>query len=153
MTFAQVGKYMTEGIRALSNLMNMLYEATSACKVPVKKTAGWDYIGLNLNGLKYWVGVNFSEPEKLWFATRCRIDPEGARKLGVGELTEENWVPGRYRWWRGVELDSESIHFFARSKVSQMQWLEGFLRESLAQARSIETADQPPIPEEHAEGN
>ena len=37
---------------------------------------------------------------------------------------------------------------FARSKVSQMEWLEGFLRECLAKARSIETPDQPPIPEE-----
>jgi hypothetical protein len=153
MTLAQVGKYMPEGLRALSNLMNMLFEAAGACKVPVKKGAGWDYIGLNLDGQKYWVGVNFAEPEKLWFGTRSRIDPEAASKLGVGELAEESWIPGRYRWWRGVELDSESVHFFSRSKVSQMQWLEGFLRECLTQARSIETPDQPPIPEEPEEGN
>jgi hypothetical protein len=153
MTLAQVGKYMPEGLRALSNLMNMLVEAAAACKVTVKKAASWDHIGLNLSGLKYWVGVDFWEPEKLWFGTRCRIDPEAARQLGVGELGEENWVPGRYRWWRGVELDSEAVHFFSRSKVSQMQWLEGFLRECLAQARSIETPDQPPIPEEPDEGS
>jgi hypothetical protein len=152
MTLAQVGKYMPEGLRALSNLMNMLFEAAAACKVPVKKAAGWDSIGLTLDGLKYWVGVNFKEPEKLWFGTRCKIDPEAAAKLGAGELHQENWVPGRYRWWRGVELDSESAHFFSRSKVSQMQWLESFLRECLAQARSIETHDQPPIPEKPQEG-
>jgi hypothetical protein len=148
MTLAQVGKYMPEGLRALSNLMNMLSEAAEACKVPAKKAAGWDYIGLTLDGLKYWVGVNFADPEILWFSTRSRIDPEAARKLGVGELSEEHWVPGRYRWHRGAELDSESVHFFSRSKVSQMQWLEEFLRECLAQAKSIETPDQPPIPEE-----
>jgi hypothetical protein len=153
MTLAQVGKYMPEGLRALSNLMNMLVEAAGACQLSVKKIAGWDNIGLNLDGLRYWVGVNFAEPEKLWFGTRGRIDPEAAAKLGVGELGEENWIPGRYRWWRGAELDSESNHFFARSKVSQMQWLEGFLRDCLVQARSIETADQPPIPEEPEEGN
>lgn len=153
MTLTQVGKYMPEGLRALSNLMNMLFEAASACKVSVKKGAGWDFIGLTLDGLKYWVGVFFDEPEKLWFGTRCRIDPEAAARLGVGEMAEENLVPGRHRWWRAVELDSESIHFFARSKVSQMQWLEGFLRECLAQARSIETPDQPPIPEEPEEAN
>jgi hypothetical protein len=153
MTLTQVGKYMPEGVRAFSHLMNMLFEAASACKVQVKKVTGWDYMGLNLDGLKYYVGVGFSEPEKLWFGTRCRIDPEAAAKLGVGELTEESWVPGRYRWWRGVELDSEPVHFFSRSKVSQMQWLEGFLRECLAQAHLIETPDQPPIPEEPEEGN
>ena len=147
MTLTQVGKYMPEGVRALSNLLNMLFEAGVACKVAVKKSAGWDYIGINLDGLKYWVGVNYSEPEKLWFVTRCRIDPEAARRLGVGELTEENWIPGRYRWWRGVELDSEPVHFFSRSKVNQMEWLESFVRESVGMARSIETPDQPPIPE------
>jgi hypothetical protein len=148
MTLTQVGKYMPEGVRALSNLLNMLFEAGVACKVAVKKAAGWDYIGINLDGLKYWVGVNYSEPEKLWFVTRCRIDPEAATRLGVGELTEENWVPGRYRWWRGVELDSEPVHFFSRTKVNQMEWLESFVRECLSMARSIETPDQPPIPEQ-----
>lgn len=144
MTIAQVGKYMPEGLHALSNLMNMLAEAATACQVPAKKVGGWGNIGLNLDGLRFWVGVIFSEPEKLWFVTRGRIDPEAAAKLGVGELGEENWIPGRYRWWRGVELDSEPVHFFSRSKVSQMQWLEGFLSECLRLGRSIETADQPP---------
>src|SRR5438094_936269 len=115
--------------------MNMLFKAAGACKVTVNKAVEWEDIGLNLDGLKYWVGVNCSEPEKLWFGTRCRIDPEAVAKLGVGELLEENWVPGRYRWCRGAELDSEVIHFFSRSKLSQMQWLEDFLRECLAQAR------------------
>jgi hypothetical protein len=151
MTLTQVGKYMPEGLRALSNLMNMLFEAAGACKVSVKKSSGWDYLGLTLDSMKYWVGIDFSDPEKLWFSTRCRIDPEATAKLGVGKLKEATWVSGGYRWFRGVELDSESIHFFARSKVSQMQWLEAFLRECLAQARSIETPDQPPIPEEPGE--
>lgn len=152
MTLAQVGKYMPEGLRALSNLMNMLFEAAGACKVPARKSPEWESMGITMDRLKYWVGVNYSEPERLWFGTRCRIDPEAAAKLGVGEMTEESWVPGRYRWWRGAELDSESVHFFSRSKVSQMQWLEGFLRECLDQARSIETPDQPPIPEEPESG-
>lgn len=152
MTLTQVGKYMPEGVRALNNLLNMLFEAAGACKVTVKRTANWDNIGLILDGHKYWVGIDFDKPEKLWFGTRGRIDPEATARLGVGELTEENWVPGRYRWWRGVELDSEEVHFYSRTKVGQMQWLEGFLRDCLAKARSIETPDQPPIPDE-PEGN
>lgn len=151
MTLTQVGKYMPEGLRALGNLLNMLFEAAAACKVSSRISASRDYNGLNLDGVKYWVGINYTEPEKLWFGTRCRIDPEAASRLG-GELTEESWVPGRYRWWWGVNLDSEDIHFFSRNKVSQMVWLEGFLRNCLAKARSIETPDQPPIPEE-PEGN
>ena len=151
MKLAQVGWHMPEGVRALSNLLNMLFEAAMACKISVKKTASWDSMGVNLDGLKYWVGILHASPEKLWFGTRCRIDPEAAARLSGGEITEESWVPGRYRWWRGVELDSEPVHFFSRSKVDQMRWLESFLRESVTMARSIETPDQPPIPEEPEE--
>jgi hypothetical protein len=147
MTLTQVGKYMPEGIRALSSLLNMLFEAAGACKVAAKKSAGWDYAGVYLDGMKYWVGVYFSSPEELRFGTRTRIDPEAARKHG-GEVTEESWVPGRYRWWCVEQLDSEPVHFFARSKVSQMEWLQDFLRKCLTTARSIETPEQPPIPDE-----
>jgi hypothetical protein len=143
MTLTQVGKYMPEGLRALSNLMNMLVEAAAACGVQAKKVPGWSDIGLNLDGKKYWVGVVFSDPEYLNFKTMCRIDPDVATKLSDGELSEESWIPGRHRWVRWVDLDSEAVHFFSRSKVSQMQWLEGFLRECLAQARTIITPDQP----------
>src|SRR5213079_3191710 len=107
---------------------------------------------LSLDGTKYWIGVILSEPEKLWFGTRTRIDPEAAAKLGVGELEEVSWVPGGFRWWNGAELEPAPVHFFARSKVAQMEWLEQFLRDCLAKARSIETPDQPPIPEEPEEG-
>ena len=147
MTLTQDGKYMPEGNRALSSLLNMLFEAAGACKVAAKKSAGWDYAGVYLDGMKYWVGVYFSSPEELRFGTRTRIDPEAARKHG-GEVTEESWVPGRYRWWCAEQLDSEPVHFFARSKVSQMEWLQDFLRKCLATARSIETPEQPPIPDE-----
>ena len=148
MTLNQVGKYMPEGLRAWGNLLNMLLETATACKVSARLDAGRDYMGVKIDGRKYWIGVELEESEKLYFATLCRIDPEAAARLGAGEVGEESWIPGRYQWYRGVELESEPVHFFARSKVSQMEWLEGFLRECLSQARSIETADQPPLPEE-----
>lgn len=148
MTLAQVGKFMPEGLRALSNLMNMLIEAAGACKLPTKKYPQWDEIGLLLDGGKYWVGVNFAEPECLVFNTCRQIDAEAATKLGVGELFQAKWVPGLNRWSHWVELDSEEVHFFSRSKLSQMQWLEEFLRDCLAKARSVETPDQPPMPDE-----
>lgn len=145
MTLTQVGKYMPEGLRALGNLINMLFEAASACGVSAKTSAGREYLNLILDGGKYQVGFSYAEPDTLWFGTRNRIDPEAAARLSVGELGEESWIPGRYRWWRGVELDSEEIHFFSRGKVSQMEWLESHLRDCLDKARSIETPDQPPL--------
>jgi hypothetical protein len=153
MTLTQVGKYLPDGIRALGNFMNMLSEAAAGCKVTARTSAGADYMGVYLDSTKYWLGIYFSEPEKLQFWTRTRIDPDAAARLGVGERIEgESWVPGGYRWSNTADLNSEQIHFFSRTKVSQMQWLEGFVRECLRMARSIETPDQPPIPEE-PEGN
>lgn len=150
MNLAQVGKYMPEGVRAMSNLLNMLVEAAHACHLSVVRSPGWDSIGLKLDNQKYWLGVTYAEPEKLWFGTRNRIDSDKIGPLGDGEqMTEEDWIPGRQRWWRGGELDSEAVHFFARSKVNQMEWLMGFLRECVAKARAIESPDQTVIPDEN----
>lgn len=150
MHLKQVGKFMPEGLRDLASMLDMLFEAAAACKVTAKRAVYWEpswSIGINLEGKKYWFGVNSAEPETLWFGTyRCRIDPEKAARL-EGEVVEDKSVPGSYRWWRGVELNSEVVHFFSRSKVGQIRWLEIFLRECLDMARSIESADQPPIPE------
>lgn len=148
MTLTQVGKYMPEGLRALDNLLNMLLEAATACGVKVKQRPEWKRIGIWLDGGRYWVGVSYAQPEKLQFGTRGRIDPDAANRLGAGEVVPDSGRPGGFRWWQKVELDSEEVHFFSRTKVSQMEWLESFLRDCLAKARSIETPDQPPIPEE-----
>lgn len=155
MNLAQVSWQMPEGFRALAHLFDMLMEAAAACKVSAKKSVGWDptwNIGINLEKKKYWLGVNSADPETLWFGTyHCRIDPEKAARLD-GEEGEDTSVPGSYRWWRKADLNSEPIHFFARSKVGQIRWLMSFLQECLDMAHSIETLDQPPpIPEEPEE--
>ncbi len=151
MTLTQVGKFMPEGYRAFGDLLNMLFEAAAACKVTARLSATRNSIGLALDGGKYGLFVPFTESETVYFQTRCRIDREAAQRLGVGEVGEEGWIPGRSCWWRSAELNSEEVHFFLRNKVSQFEWLEGFLRDCLAKARSIETPDQPPIPDEPEE--
>ncbi len=52
MTLTQVGKFMPEGLRDVMSMMNMLMEAAVACKVFVKRSAGWDHNGLNLDGVE-----------------------------------------------------------------------------------------------------
>jgi hypothetical protein len=150
MTLTQVGKYMPEGLRALNNLLNMLFEAVKSCNISsVKRAADWYDIGLRFkHGGKYWIGVHLDDPDKLWFRTLGPINAEAAGRLGVGELLEETGVPGGYCWRRGVQLDSEDIHFFSRSKVSQMEWLQEFLRECLIHAKSFEAPGYPVSPSE-----
>ena len=144
MALAQVSWQLVAGIRALRNFLVMLQEAAVACQVSARQSASLESIGFVLDNGKYWLGLLLDEPEKLWFGTRCRIDPEAATRLGEGTLERANWVPGGYRWCRAGELESEQVHFYHRSKVGQIQWLEQFLRECLEMARRIETTDQPP---------
>ena len=132
---------MPEGTRALSNLKNMLLEAATVCNVSIKPTCAWEYIGLILDR-KYWITILFAEPQTLWFSTCCSLDPKKARQLGI-ELEEKSDDPGGYHWETGADLESEEIHFFSRSKESQMKWLEEFLRKCLSKARSIESSEQP----------
>ncbi|HWG45480.1 MAG TPA: hypothetical protein VN688_22140, partial [Gemmataceae bacterium] len=151
MNLTQVGKYMPDGLRALSSWLNMLREAAVTCKVKkIRVSDAWNYNGVSLEGGKYWIGFIHAAPEKLYFNTFSRMDTEAAARRGIS-LVKETRAFGGVSWSKSVELDSESIHFFSRSKVSQMEWLECFLRECLDIARSIETPDQPPIPEDPEE--
>ena len=108
MNLTQVGKFMPEGLRDVLSMMNMLLEAAAACKVSAKTSAAWNYIGLRLDGLKYWVGMDYADPEKLWFRTRCRIEPEAARNSGSAKCPKKagfqadtagagapSWIPKR----------------------------------------------------------
>lgn len=140
MTATQVSWQMADGIRALRGLLDMLEEIAAFCKVSAKKVTSWDSIGFQLDR-KYWIGVVYDEPAQLRFQTEgCRIDPQKAATVGVGAVIEKEWAPGGHVWRRIAELYSEEIHFYARSRASQMQWLEAFLRESLVVARQIEMA-------------
>ncbi|HTU89371.1 MAG TPA: hypothetical protein VMF69_04665 [Gemmataceae bacterium] len=151
MNLTQVGKYMPDGLRALSSWLNMLREAAAACQVKkIRLSDAWDYNGVSLEGGKYWIGFSHTDPEKLNFSTFSRLDPEAAARRGI-PLLKSTEALGGLKWSKSVELESEPVHFFSRSKVSQMEWLESFLRECLEMARSMETADQPPILDEPEE--
>jgi hypothetical protein len=144
MTITQVGKYMPEGLRALSNLTNMLGEAAAACGTKVVRKSWTDEaIGLTLTG-GFWVGVEFDEPDTLWFSTVDNpFNPEAVGEHPGWEQYPKSWRAGECYACRKLALDSEEVHFFSRSKVSQMECLEGFLRECLQQAKSFGTTGSP----------
>jgi hypothetical protein len=151
MALAQVGWQLSEGTRALHSFLVMLQEAAKGCQVTTRRFLHSvkdipKHVGFKLDGGKYFLGLDLEDPGKLLFSTRSRIDPEAARQLGEGEVRTDSWAPGQPRWYRAADLDSEDVHFYSRSKVEQIRWLEKFLRECLQMARGIETPDQPPIP-------
>jgi hypothetical protein len=153
MAIAQVGWQLSEGTRALHSFLVMLQEAAKACQVTTKRSVIASggvpkHIGFKVDGGKFWLGLDLEDPGKLWFSTIAQIDPEAARQLGEGEVWRDEEPPWLERWYRAGALESEQVHFYHRSKVEQIRWLENFLRECLEMARRIETPDQPPIPDE-----
>jgi hypothetical protein len=156
MALAQVSWQLSEGTRDLHSFLIMLQEASTACQVTAKRSviAVRDipkHIGFKVDDGKFWLGLDLEDPGKLWFSTIVQIDPEAARQLGEGEVWRDDGPPWLERWYRAGDLESEQVHFYSRSKVEQIRWLENFLRDCLEMARRIETPDQPPIPEEPEE--
>jgi hypothetical protein len=154
MAIAQVTWQMTQGTRALRCFLDMLQEAARHCGTfPTgdRGAVARDWMGWYLDRRQFWVGVLLSEPEKVWFQTNAAIDVDAARKL-EGSVEPSDAVPGGYQWWYGADLESEETHFFSRSKVGQIQWLESFLQKALGLGRQITIGDAPPVTNEATEG-
>jgi hypothetical protein len=138
MTMGQVTWELSGGVRALRALNDMLREAASACGMQAQPIGNaWD-LGVFLNKRSYWIGIEYDQPEVLTFMTWNRsVDKATAEGLGVGIVTEWDDHKG-YSWQRSLNLQSEDVHFFARSNASQLQLLEQFLRECLDMVKRIE---------------
>ncbi len=138
MVMGQVTWELSGGVRALYSLTNMLFEAATACGWKAQVSGGRDYMGVRLDGNSYWTGIYYDRPEILCFETNYAfIDKEAAQKLESGTVFEWESEEGKFGWRRELNLEAEDIHFFARSKASQLQLLEAFLRENLEIVKSI----------------
>ena len=129
---------MTTGVRALSAFVQLLLEAINEVGIGNKRSAGASFTGYFLDppARDYWVGLYFDSPNILWFQTdQLTIEPEVWSNLGVGEVEKTSWVPCGYRWRKSLDIESEAVHFFARTRGSQQKVLETFLRESLETAQ------------------
>src|SRR5581483_1945661 len=129
MTMQQVTWELPGGVRALRALADMLYEAATACGIKARLWGGRERMGVNIDGRRFWIGVYYEKPEVLVFETNyAAVDRGAAERLGAGTVWEWTQAPG-FGWRRELSLDSEETHFFSRSKASQLQLLESFLRE------------------------
>jgi hypothetical protein len=145
MTMGQITWEMPMGVRSLRTLADMFYEAAIACGLKPQIVGTLEWMGIKLDGNKYWAGIQYSDPERIVFGTNMAcVDPVKADALDVGSTYEWDNKKG-HGWRRELVLESEETHFFSRSKASQLQFLEQFLREShaLAMKVTIDTSNQP----------
>jgi hypothetical protein len=139
MTMDRVGYELVEGVRSLNSLFAMMGEALNAVELKGQRISGWQWWGYNTDKTKYSFFVTPAEPHIVRFYTwNHNIDRAKAEVLTIGRIWEEQ---GRLRWGQSLDLTSEEVHFFARSRASQMQCLESFLRTGVEIAQQIEVEE------------
>lgn len=144
MLMERVGWEFAGGIRALWNLMKMLEEVARKQTEDVRSSIGLGWIGYHLEGKTGWVGIEWDEPTWLTFqSNEMSFDKAVADRLGYGEVQERKDSPCGFKWYYNVDLESEEVHFFARSQTSQMQWLEAFMSKGFKALEALKgTADE-----------
>lgn len=129
---------LSAGVRAMRTLSEMLSAVGNACGLSVQIDGDRDHMGVHLDGQNFWVGINYDWPEILQFSTEARkVDAQAAELLGLEGVFAWKDHSG-HGWTRSLKLECEDVHFFARTKASQMQVLTRFVRECLDTVSRIE---------------
>ena len=130
-TGEKVNRRLRDGVHSLGALMLMLREAAVSSGGKVTSAAptmdDWGVSFTLGNGL-YWTGLNYSESEIL-FLRVFGVNRNRALEIGFGSV--QAWVPNSYSWWNRLDLESESVRFFAKTESNQIECIEQFLRESI----------------------
>ena len=85
--------------------------------------------------------MEFSQPGVLLFIS-SPVDQNRAIQKG---LTLTSWTDkhGKKGWISELDMTSEEVHFFARSKESQLECLEGFLARCLETTIEVREQQEP----------
>ncbi len=119
------------GIRSFQALIAMLNEALAATNVSIHQfSAGRYWHGFYIEQKKFFIGIYYENPNLLVMNSEVDLAQNLPKQIGTGAITNG-------RWENALDLTSERTHFFARSKVSQLQCLEEFIKTSLNFGRTI----------------
>ena len=131
MSVEEVNRRLSDGVHSLGALMLMLREAAVNSGGKVTSAAptmeDWGVSFTMGNGL-YWNGLSYSESEIL-FLRVFGVNRNRAQEIGFGSV--QVWIPNNYSWWNRLDLESERVRFFAKTKSNQIECIERFLRESI----------------------
>ena len=131
MNMETVDRRRSDGIQSLAALLQMLRQAAISAGAEVTSAAptleDWGVSFTNANAL-YWTGLSYSESEIL-FLRVFGVNRNRALEIGFGSV--QFWKPDSYSWWNRLDLESERVRFFAKTKSNQIECIERFLRESI----------------------
>jgi hypothetical protein len=136
----KAGPALAEGVKSLTNVLRMLDEAIIAksgkAKGYHKFTSDQGSIGYSLDSKKFFVGIDYEEPEVLYFLTLgdFAVKNDAAERAGFGMLVSDK--DGRY-WQAELNFYSDDVAFFGLSKDEQRQRLDRFVSECLDATKKI----------------
>jgi len=131
MSATRVNRRLSDGIHSLGALMLMLREAAVNFGGKVTSAAptmeDWG-VSFSIGNALYWTGLSYSQSEILLLKV-LGVNRNRAQEIGFGSV--QAWIPNNYSWWNRLDLESERVRFFAKTKSNQIECIERFLRESI----------------------
>jgi len=122
---------LNKGINSFKSLLAMINEALTALKMPIyRASAAWEWYGYYIEDKKLFVGIYLDSPNLVTVNTEVDLKQETNTPLSIGKINDG-------RWENNLDLESEDIHFFARTKASQIECLETFIQGSVNFAKTL----------------
>lgn len=138
MAVDKVSWELVRGVESLMSLMTQLDEATTSLKDIKKRSAAAsrDANGFYfyIEGTQCWVGINYPKSHTVVFEA-YKVSKTAAEKLGVGHVLP--WGKGIFKWVYDIDLESETVHFFALSPDNQQRKIEEFIKESVSSVKKL----------------
>ena len=143
MTIDKVGSELAEGLKSMRGLLTMAWEAAVGQGLKPRYAAIWNWLYLDLNNHKYFLGIWLDEPSVLRFRTgNVEIDRERCDQESEGRPFLDD---GKQRWENSVDLASDESGFLNMSKDEQFRFVEDFVKKSLDVARRVEKRENGPL--------
>ena len=129
-TMDPVSWELAEGVRSFRSLVDMLGEALRQNEVQLTRSGAWDWQGYYLEHKRFFIAFYFDEPSVLCINTQVDVVTPISNELKLGQIDDRRWT---YK----IDLSTEQVHFYARSRASQQQFLEQFVSAAIDYGRSL----------------
>jgi len=83
-------------------------------------------VSFSIGNVLYWTGLSYSQSEILLLKV---FGVNGNRAQEIG-FVGASLVPNSYSWWNRLDLESERVCFFAKTKSNQTKCIERFVRKA-----------------------
>lgn len=137
MTMERISWELIQGVRSLSNLLEMLCNSIQQQCTKQKSFAGttkYAFQYFTVGDTECGAGLYYSRPAAILFEA-YNVDRSRAQAVDLGSLQERK--KDEFTWVNEFDLEREDVHYFALSLASQMDALNEFVEKSIQAVRRL----------------